>query len=155
MHNFIWRALVIPLSNITPYLELSQSTYLPWGKKPQEDSQTRAYPFHQLDQFYQAFPGHRHRPLALCFLREERKRKWVWMVAVISFLRHCLGLYCCYFSWVGPVCVAKSSEHGPEDIWRSTAQISATVGYSCRILQGTLVELPVQMPRNIILSCRK
>lgn len=60
-----------------------------------------------------------------------------------------------FLSVASPHMWQSENEWSPEDGWRRTAQISATVRYNSRTLQGTLVELPVQMPRSFMVFLQK
>lgn len=71
-----------PIFDDTPYLELTQNTYLLWRKNTRKFP-SRGYLFHQSDRFSQAFPGHQHPLQFLCFLREEILRR-VWITSVVS-----------------------------------------------------------------------
>lgn len=93
----------------------------------------RAYPFHQLGQFSQAFPGHHHPPQVLCFLREEIKRKrGRWFLSFLSkaLFRSLLLLF--FLSLASPHVWQSQNEWSLEDGWRRTVQFPATTAYNSR-----------------------
>lgn len=156
MHNFIWRALVTVI--IWYYSipgTLTKHIFTLRGKPRKFLDQS--LPFPPIGPIFPSIPWSPTSPTGPLFPRRRNKEEKS-MDGFCHFFPKALfrSLLLLFFLGMASLHVWQSqNEWSPKDGWRRTAQISATVGYNGRTLQGTLVELPVQMPRNIMLSYRK